>query len=113
MSIKSHRVLKIVGSVLCFIIAGLLLCLDQPTTPRAVGILTAVGAVLLGMFLLVSCTSAPVWILWCLAIGSLAGFYSGDIYEVVAGQRHWLRLLPLLAILLISIFAKTRDDRAA
>jgi hypothetical protein len=98
---------------LCFLVAGLFFFLGESTTPRAVQILGALGVALFGVSLLILDTSAPAWIFWFLVIAAFAGLFSEDIYEVAAGQKHWVRLLPLPMLLLITIFGKRRDDNAA
>lgn len=108
MNRRPYRVLKVGGSLLCFSLP-VLSFFGEPTTPRIVEVLTATGAMLLGVSFFIEKTKVLPWIL----LAAMAGILSGDIYEVSMGQRHWLRLLPLPALFLMAILFSHRNSDAA
>jgi hypothetical protein len=108
----NSRKLRIVEGAVCLLLAVLLALFPAGLTPPAVQILTVSGLASAGV-LLILWRRVPEWLAWSLLLACFAGLISGDLYEVIQGQRHWVRLVPYPMLLLMVILGRRGDHNAA
>jgi len=108
---KTLLALRIPGGLLAFVLSYYFFTSRIPDTAHTVMLMYAIACASGGVALLAwNFPRLVVIVLLSLVVGSV---YGADVYEVVMGQKHWFRLVPLPVLLLISVFASSRHDNTA
>lgn len=94
-------------AVILFAVAGMFAFLDGDRVPRDIRNFKSIGIAAFGVIILIE-NLVPPLVVWALAFLGIVGLLADDFYEVMAGSKHWMNLVPLPCLFVFSIFAKAK-----